>query len=238
MLMELKKRDSKFEIMRLFAQFLIILYHVLSFLSLPQYCGKSDTISIALWIPLHIGVPIFVLISGYFGIHPSVRGFVNLVTKVAVLFIPLFTFNLLAFDDGSSLSNFLIISHTQYWFVRTYIYLYLVSPVLNLYINYSSDKSLLYILSVLAFINIYIGFFDTDPSLVEGKNLVNFTFLYFIGAFLRRYEWKWRKIPVNRLFLFYLMLNIAECLLWNENKYSAEGGIKFGNYVSCIIVYC
>ncbi len=37
----------------------------------------------ALTIPLHIGVPIFVLISGYFGIRFSNRGFSHFLSQVA-----------------------------------------------------------------------------------------------------------------------------------------------------------
>lgn len=40
-------------------------------------------------IPLHIGVILFVLISGYFGIKRSFKGLIRLLTMTAIYYVPI-----------------------------------------------------------------------------------------------------------------------------------------------------
>ncbi len=63
-----KQRESSFELMRLVSMFLIVLYHL--FCSSCIHFMKMIFYK-AIQIPLHIGVLLFVLISGYFGIKAT-----------------------------------------------------------------------------------------------------------------------------------------------------------------------
>lgn len=69
---KLKTRESNFELLRLVAMFCIVFYHLLLHYVVPAQGDGS--VFYALWLPLHIGVPLFVFISGYFGIRPSLAG--------------------------------------------------------------------------------------------------------------------------------------------------------------------
>lgn len=73
-------RKSNFELLRLIAMFLIVLYHIF----IGTYESNPDFVSQSIWIPLHLGVPVFILISGYFHIKFSWLKFLRL---VSVLFI-------------------------------------------------------------------------------------------------------------------------------------------------------
>lgn len=79
-------RESSFELLRILAQFFIVFYHLLLNVVFPD---TGDPLYRALWLPLHIGVVLFVLISGYFGIRPGVKGLVRLVGTLAVYHLPL-----------------------------------------------------------------------------------------------------------------------------------------------------
>lgn len=81
-----KTRNSAIELLRLLAMFMIVYYHLILFFIEPI---DSNPIYKAIQIPLHIGVILFVLISGYFGIRPSYRGFFKILCIVAVYFLPL-----------------------------------------------------------------------------------------------------------------------------------------------------
>ena len=59
------KRDSSFELIRVIAQYFIVLYHILLVI---VYKNTNIEFYHAIWLPLHIGVPLFVMISGYFRI--------------------------------------------------------------------------------------------------------------------------------------------------------------------------
>lgn len=79
-------RESQFELIRILAQFFIVLYHLFLFFVYPK---TGNPFHKAIWLPLHIGVILFILISGYFGIKSSIKGFIKLVGMVLVLSIPL-----------------------------------------------------------------------------------------------------------------------------------------------------
>ena len=89
---EAKERESSYELIRMLAQFFIVFYHIFYFYI---YHLTGNPLHHAIWLPLHIGVILFVLISGYFGIKSSVRGFVKLIGMMIVLYIPLDLVNLL-----------------------------------------------------------------------------------------------------------------------------------------------
>nr|WP_301379823.1 acyltransferase [uncultured Alistipes sp.] len=90
----------------------------------------------------------------------------------------------------------LFVSATPFWFMRTYLCLYLISPVINLFLSHSNTKQRLALLCVLAFISHYLGSAGFDPSLAGGKNLVTFLFLYAAGDTLCRYRNRWQ--PLHR----------------------------------------
>jgi len=93
----MKERESSFELIRILAQFFIVFYHIFLFFIYPV---TQNPYHKAIWLPLHIGVVLFVLISGYFGIKSSVKGFIKLVLTMAVLYIPLEIANLLIIGGG------------------------------------------------------------------------------------------------------------------------------------------
>lgn len=79
------QRESSFELIRILAQWMIVLYHIMIYIAtisdIPLYT--------AIWLPLHIGVPLFVLISGYWGIRVSCKGLFRLLGQMFVYTIPL-----------------------------------------------------------------------------------------------------------------------------------------------------
>ena len=70
------QRDSQFELLRIIAQFLIVWHHMI-YVFQPKYL-QSNTFFTAVDIPLHIGVIIFVLLSGYFTIKATSKGFIKI----------------------------------------------------------------------------------------------------------------------------------------------------------------
>ena len=74
-------RESSFELIRLIAQLMIVTYHIYLIAIIPTFDGVFNR---AVCIPLHIGVPLFVLISGYWGIHLSGKGLAKLLAQMLV----------------------------------------------------------------------------------------------------------------------------------------------------------
>lgn len=67
-----KTRESQFELMRIIAMVFIVFYHL--FLDTTEHLWGDQPIYQGIQIPIHFGVLLFVMISGYFGIKPTFRG--------------------------------------------------------------------------------------------------------------------------------------------------------------------
>lgn len=96
--MSQNQRQSNIELLRCFAMLCIIVYHLCLFAlgGVPT----STKLYQALQIPLHIGVPLFVLISGYFGIRFSLKGLMRLCSKGYFYFVPLAVIPMLVYNTG------------------------------------------------------------------------------------------------------------------------------------------
>lgn len=67
-----KVRQSNFELLRLVAMFFILCYHQIIYYVQPTI-GDSSLFQ-GMQLTLHTGVLLFILISGYFGICPTIFG--------------------------------------------------------------------------------------------------------------------------------------------------------------------
>ena len=203
-------RQSNIELLRCFAMLCIIVYHLCLFALGGVPTGTR--LYQALQIPLHIGVPLFVLISGYFGIRFSLLGLMRLCSKGYVYFVPLAVIPMLVTHNYGGAKDLLrsicIIGFDAQWYLNTYLYLFLFSPVINKFLDPVTRVQRIYLLAVLAFMSIYIGnVTEGDVSLVEGKNLTNFLLLYTIGNTIRHCQ---PRIDSCRMSML-----VGSCLLFN-----------------------
>lgn len=112
--------------------------------------------------------------------------------------------------------------------MRTYLCLYLFSPVVNSYLRNITMKRRLYLLISLFFICIYLGTASVcDPALNDGKNLANFVFLYVVGNTLHFYAGTWRQWSTKVILYFYLFLNLVLIVSYILFKNSIIGTIIF-----------
>ena len=180
----------------------IVFYHLLLFFIVKV---DDNVFYKALYLPLHVAVLCFVMISGYFHINPSFRGLAKLIIPLVIIYLPLTAIGFLFFDIGG-IRDFFFISKSPYWFIRTYLYLFLFSPVLNAFLI--TTKRRCYLLVVLSFIAVYMGTMH-DGALRDGKNLVMFMLLYVIGDLLHTYQYMFSRIRLILLLLTYFALNIS-----------------------------
>ena len=211
----MNERRSNIELLRCFAMLCIIVYHLLMYVVLPAHPGES--IYQALQIPLHIGVPLFVLISGYFGIRFSLRGLMRLFSKSYIYIVPLTLIP--SIIGGSSIKD--VLKHLfpfgfyALWYLNVYLYLFLLSPIINRYIEGITKKQRVYLLLVLMFISVYIGnVTQGDPHLSDGKNIINFLLLYMIGNTIRQEQSRINSILGRKMFILYILFNIALVLVF------------------------
>ena len=201
-------RNSAFELLRILSQVFIVLYHICY-----MWQGKSYSVQPffqAVTIPLHIGVVVFVLISGYFTIKVKLSGLIKLLGIFFVYCIPEVIYNVVTAKDIFCIARSLMFfSDSHYWFVKTYLYLFLVSPMINLWLKNATERQRWYMIAVFAFIACYMAISGGDKSVIDGKNLTNFIYFYLVGNQLYYYREKWTRIPTKKILAIYLIFNLA-----------------------------
>ena len=204
-------RQSNIELLRCFAMVCIIVYHMLCLTIVPL--APDVKFFKAIQIPLHIGVPLFFLISGYFGIRFSLRGLVRYASKVYLYLVPLTVF-MAYFVDHESLRDifrlFFVFGHDEHWYVNCYLYLFIFSPIINRYLDGISLKQRIYLLLILLFMSVYVGgMIMGDRYLVEGKNLTNVLMFYVLGDTVRQYREYWEKQRMGYFIVATILLNAS-----------------------------
>lgn len=192
-------RDSRFELLRIVAMFIIVLYHLTNIMVF--HLGYDCQ---CIRIPLHIGVICFVLISGYFHIKLSLRGILKLFFPLVMIYLPLELIN-----GGGYRSLFFL---SPYWFVRVYFYLMLMSPLLNDYLI--NNRRRLWLIFTLGFIAVYMPWLGGDDVMENGKNVILFALLYTIGDTIKANEHYIGKMHYKYFVSFFLLLSIALPILY------------------------
>lgn len=143
-----------------------------------------------------VGVNCFILISGYFGISWKWKSFSNLIFRILfwslVSFILIFALTPLIFGEpfnypGAVLGNI----WTLRWFIGAYLCLYLFAPVLNKFIQSTSQKDLGLFLIAFYVASTIFGWILKSHEFNEGMSMLHLSGLYLIGAYIKRY-----KLPV------------------------------------------
>lgn len=204
-------RQSNIELLRCFAMVCITVYHMLCLTIVPL--APDVKFFKAIQIPLHIGVPLFFLISGYFGIRFSLRGLLRYASKVYLYFVPLAVI-MAYFVDHESLREifrlFFVFGHDEHWYVNCYLYLFIFSPIINRYLDGISLKQRIYLLFILLFMSVYVGgLIMGDRYLVEGKNLTNVLMFYVLGDTVRQYREYWEKQRMGYFIVATILLNTS-----------------------------
>ena len=199
-------RESNFELMRIISVLFIILWHFLLRLSSSVH-GISYVINTILMAILIVHVNSFVLVTGYFQCKKDFKltklislnnttWFYTVVINFSLLFLGMVSFKISDIVKIILPINFL--DQQNYWFITIYMLLYLVSPLLNTIIKFSSKERLQKIILVLIFAFMVLPSLTGNGLFYDNKggySLVQFIILYFIGAYLRNF-------PIKDSYLF------------------------------------
>lgn len=193
-----KERNSNFELCRLACMFYIVIYHL--FIHNGDVTGGAYYEK-ALTTIFSIGVPVFVLISGYFKINASIKGFLNIVYQVFFYSIIADILCKYVFHETLSTNNilgtFFPVSRTQYWFVGTYLLLYIISPFLNRFLDTITQKEYVVYIVTISLLVCYVGgVMNVHGANYGDRSILTFIYLYSLGQFVRRYYNDIHLLPV------------------------------------------
>jgi surface polysaccharide O-acyltransferase-like enzyme len=98
--------------------------------------------------------------------------------------------------------------YPRYWFIGTYLGLYLISPIINIPLKTATKEQKIGYITILGLISFWLGWAGGQHTMADGKNITNLIFLYYIGNFLH-YNIDHNKIQSGkwRLLLVYIVLN-------------------------------
>ena len=228
-----KTRESSFELLRLISQYMIVIGHLLQVTITPTL---EDPFYRAIMFPLHVAVPCFVMISGYFGIRASIKGLVNLLKFVIVLYVPLLIIKFIMIGGGTNdiLAILFPVSRTNTWFIRTYLWLFLLSPLVNKALKHSSLQQKVVYAICLFVISNYAGTIGNDITLTGGKNIVTFIFYYLIGHILSQTKNIWSKFEKKKLLTIYILCNVIVVTFFSL---FCDNRIINGIFVFCFVRY-
>ena len=244
-----KVRSSNFELMRIISMILIILWHVIMHGHMIEN-STNEAITIFLKFIMSIiiiHVNSFVILMGFFQSKSSfeLAKLFRLVFQVMFYVILMFFVSIKMgwiekIDIALYIDNFMPSSIGFYWFIASYIIVYILSDFLNIIIeriNKNEFKRILIVLFILLSIIPYITGFKFFKN--DGLNFYSFIFLYLVGAYIRIYpidkSYYLKRMSKNgyRMFLIFIFLSMAFLnFLINGFAYRIDGLNGVFSYLS------
>lgn len=189
-------RQTNVELLRIAAMGLVLIVHADFFaLGSPdshelQLNPLSSAVRITIEALAIVCVNVFVLISGWFKIKASVRGFLNFIFQCFFFYVGIYVVMLATGSVELSIKGVLQCFGLlpESWFIKAYIGLYILSPILNAYCDTAPSKQLLFTtLAFYLFQTIY-GCTGALSSFEFGYSTISFIGLYLLAQSAKRYE--------------------------------------------------
>lgn len=190
----MNKRNLSLDLLRIIAMLLVLIVHMIGIIGTPTIDAFKDNIlgSIGVSFLYFISsgcVDIFILLSGWFGIKFSV-------CKLAGLFFQVVfwnTFSAIVYfvinSDYTQIDILGILSlNESLWFFISYLCLYILSPILNSFVENSSKSDIeKVILYFFVFQTIWCWMFKSAPFFMNGYSPISFIGLYLLSRYASLY---------------------------------------------------
>lgn len=192
------ERNYGIDLLRVVSMLFVIMLHIMGHGGVLASTGTYWHFSAA-WLLETIAYPAvncFVLISGFVG-YRGEKHMPRLKNIFSIFFTVLFYSGLIcllfqwispASVDMQDIKNaFSPILKNQYWFFTSYVGMFLLSPMLNLLVDKATAKqNFLFALTVFFFS--IAGMRTTAFVLNSGYSMLWFSFMYLLGAILKKYD--------------------------------------------------
>ena len=252
-----KIRQSNFELMRIISMLMIILRHIFYYgldieLAAPNIKLFYDFFSAI--IAVHVNS--FVLLSGYFQCNSKFKMSKLLKLNNSVIFYKVVIFVIFIFlgiastDMISIVRNVFPFDLENYWFMRIFLIMYIFSPFYNIFLDNLSKSNHKRLLFIMFFLFSVLSTFTNQEATLDvtvngGYSIVSFTFLYFVGAYFRKYpieetyfgrKYSSKMRQLLFLFGFFILVFFNFFMHISSSKLLEQGG--FLSYVGDIMFKC
>lgn len=205
-------RDSRFELLRVGAMFLIVLCHVVVYngWTLEDAPGIRGSLAIAVdQYGGQVGVSLFFMLSGYFLVgKPYRRGRIaKVLTQTFLYSVACFAVTIVLVPDGPAMSArdwymaLLPFLNDVYWFITAYVLMMAFCPFLNTLFEHCTARRMLGFVALLLVLSVipYVSFTGFRYNGLFWTTVVYAVCGYCIGGWISMYGshvWDW---PVFRL---------------------------------------
>ena len=218
-----KTRQSGFELLRIVAMLFIVATHA-NTLSLGWITGDDVAAGpggsfarMILESLTMVSVTAFIIISGWFGIKPTWKKFGSFIFQCWFFTIGLFIAGLFVkeMSDGLSPARGLqaAILLSDYWFIIAYLFLFLISPVLNTFVDNSTGKQLGSVVVLFFVFEFLFGWVNDSAAFIYGHTPISFIGPYLLGKYLRKYEPAFTRLNKFTDLCIYLTLSLLNAAI-------------------------
>lgn len=235
-----KTRQSNMELLRITAMLFILMIHA-AYRALPfpdSTAIAADGISSFLQIlsrsAFIMGVDLFVMLSGWFGIRPRLSRLTELLFQVlffgvlCLLAVWLVTGSLPASPLQCALS-LLMLNESSYWFIKCYLALYLFAPVLNAFVEHATKRQFTLVLCGLFGFQFAFGWvFEATTWILAGYSLPFFMCLYLLARYLRIHQPRFAEFSATTDLAIYLgIVLVVAITAFTLRRHFNLGGVLF-----------
>ena len=244
--MSKSQRISNIELLRIISIFFVTMHHLVVHGSnacgyLTNYSFYQGTLGVILNCFCVIGVNVFILISGWFGIKNPIKATIHLIFDFVIL-STLMNIGLYLYQGNlGELALKATYKFKYLWFLYDYILLALLSPFLERLIKSMSLKIYTIFILIITFINVVICY-GLELVNSKGYGLLNFLYLYFVARYLRcLYEGGLLRVFTSSFFAtlyvgFSLLAAGCYFLLAYLGCSDSLGGVRFFSYNNPIFI--
>lgn len=202
----MKERQSNIELLRIIAMFLVLLVHA-DFFSLGGVTSQDirvaplDSTLKVFFEAISINcVDIFVLISGWFGIRASFKGGCKFIFQCFFFLCMIYAVTLLLGISNVNIETikYLFVATKWNWFIKAYLLLYILSPVLNAYVEQASKRQFAIILLLFYGFQFFYGwiFASSTGYIADGYSISSFIGLYLLARYVKLHDTYFKSLSV------------------------------------------
>jgi hypothetical protein len=191
-----------------------------------------------------VAVNVFVLISGWFGIKFNFNKLSSLCFQILFFSLGFFiVFSFISPSEAFTINRIkgIFLMNADYWFVKAYLILFILSPVLNAFIDHVSQKQFFITLAAFySFHTVYGWLMDASVNFtMNGTTGLSFIGLYLLGRYLRLNPSKYSTMNKYNDLLIYIGCAVLLCasnsfLLHYGIDVSVEG--RLFSYASPLVI--
>ena len=238
-------RQSNFELLRIICMLMVVGGHILISQSKMTEIGEMDYYIGNIYRSFAISaVDVFILITGYFGIHFDVRKIMRIQSQVFFYSLSIFLICCIIQIHQIEIKKDVLlvfpIIFQRYWFITIYVLLLLICPLINRILkqlNQNQYTFLVLLICIVFYVWPTISYSVAAPAITKdsGYGIVNFVMLYIFG----RYIHKCLPEKYISIKIWFILLILSIGLMYSANSMMTYFlGFYYQQYISYDSIFC